>query len=137
MNKEVESIQAEFEAVKDHLDAYISVSSPTPTAAKTSTSKQPTRHISHLTQMAAKALGRDVPGMAKVKIRNTGDLTTAERSHESWDEIGEYKTKRTWKIKGVQDGLDDVETLRNMQSLEYASLDRRWNYSWERDAMKR
>ena len=64
INKEIEGVQNEFEAIKDHLDSYVTASNPAPPAIKSAKAgRQPTRHISHLTQMAAKALGRDVDGL--------------------------------------------------------------------------
>jgi dynactin-4 len=111
------------------------MSSSTPAPAPATTSTKPSRHISHLTQMAANALGRDVPGMAKVKIRRPGDPPLQRKSHDEWDDIGEYKTKASWKAKGWEVGLGQVEQVQSMQALKVAPLDRRWAHSWDRDPM--
>ena len=131
MVKEPQAIQDEFEMIKDHVDSYITTSAPAPTAAKSALSgRQPTRHISHLTQMAAKALGRDVPGMRSLRTRQP---ESDKRAHESWDELGEYKSKGSWKAQGLERGMSDVEAVRHMAGLESARLEHCWASSWDKD----
>lgn len=131
MNKETERLQNEFEAIKDHLEGYMTSSSSTPAQPLRpgTGSRAPTRHISHLTQMAAKALNKDVSGLSKVRAR-TRD---AADKHEAWDEIAEYKPKETWRMTGLERGMGDVEDMKNMESLEIAEVDKTWGISWERN----
>lgn len=131
MVREPQTIQDEFESIKDHIDNYITTSAPAPIAVKSALSgRQPTRHISHLTQMAAKALGKDVPGMRNLRPRR---LESEKKSHDSWDELGEYKSKGTWKSQGLERGMSGVEDMRNMSALGVAELQNRWGNSWDRD----
>jgi len=133
MIKEPQTIQDDFESIKDHIDNYITTSTPPPVAVKSALTRQPTRHISHLTQMAAKALGRDVPGMRSLRPRGESEKTR----HESWDELGEFKSKGTWKAQGLERGTSDVEDMRNMDSLELARVEHRWARSWDMNTKSR
>jgi dynactin-4 len=116
-----EIIQTEFDAIKDHLETYITPNAPAPASTSRPKSKQPSRHISHLTQMAAKALGRDVPGMMGRPKRRT----TLEKGKEKagWDELEPYETKHSCK---EHDQLDDGES-------ERARLQMIWHKSWMGD----
>lgn len=108
--------QPEFDALKDHLDTYITSPAPAPTPAR-SASKHPTRHISHLTQMAAKALHRDVPGMAAAgAVAKSGLRREMKGGGEryGWDELGEYGTKESWRARGLERGDEDVEAMRRL-----------------------
>jgi len=123
-----ESVQSEFDALKDHLGSYVSSSKP-PTVPRSS--RRPTRHISHLTQMAAKALHRDVPGMARLKGK-----VMMEKEKVEWDELGEYQAKGSWRSAGLEDGMEDVEMMGNMHTSGaggFAGLERRWERSWDGD----
>jgi dynactin-4 len=132
MLKEPQAVQDEFESIKDHIDNYITTSTPLPTV-KSTVSRQPTRHISQLTQMAAKALGKDVPGMRSQKPRMQGERTL----HESWDELGEFKSKGNWKAQGLERGMNDVEDMRNLDRLQLVRLENRWASSWDKDIKSR
>lgn len=87
-------VQAEYEAIKDHLDSYMTNTS-TAAMPKQGKSKQPSRNISHLTQMAAKALGREVPGKMGRHKRPEGLERVKEKV--AWDELADYQAKRKWK----------------------------------------
>jgi len=117
INTQPESVQTEFDALKDHLESYITTTVPvqTPRAGK---GKQPSRHISHLTQMAAKALGRDVPGMMGRPKRNVG-LLDKGKEKAGWDELEAYQTEKGWK------GLLDTT-----EGDERAGLEMVWGKSW-------
>jgi len=90
-----DAVPAEFDALRDRLDAYMSKPSPLPTPRST---QKPSKHISLLTQMAAKALHRDFTGMAKPKGKRV-----IEGEKVEWDELSEYRAKESWK--------DGVEVL--------------------------
>jgi len=114
INTQPETIQNEFDALKDHLEGYITTTVPVQTPKPKG--KQPSRHISHLTQMAAKALGRDVPGMMGRPKRKEGLDKGKEKA--GWDELEAFKTERAWK------GLIDAEEE------ERAGLERIWGKAW-------
>jgi dynactin-4 len=136
INKELEVVQNEFEAIKDHLDGYVASSNPAPPAVKSALAgRQPTRHISHLTQMAAKALGRDVPGMRSVKPRKS-EADKEVKVNDLWDEMEEYPSKATWKARGLERGMSDAEGMSSLLA-DVAQLERRWNSSWERSRATR
>lgn len=80
--------------------------------------------------MAAKALGKDVPGMRSLQPRRP---ESEKKSHDSWDELGEYKSKGTWKSQGLERGMSGVEDMRNMLALGVAELQNRWGNSWDKD----
>ncbi|WWD16685.1 hypothetical protein CI109_101115 [Kwoniella shandongensis] len=135
-----EPIQSEFDALKEHLDSYISTNAPPiPTPRST---RAPFRHISHLTQMASKALHRDLSGMAgssaRARPRGSGVGKDGEKEKVGWDVLGEYESKTSWKQLGLESGLEDVE---KMKKLEYsgvagvATLDRTWDKSWNGNRM--
>lgn len=129
MNKETESLQNEFEAIKDHLESYMTSSAPVQAPTRSTVgSRNPTRHISHLTQMAAKALNRDVAGMRP----RTRPKDFVEKAHDDWDEIREYKSKATWKVKGLEKGMSDVDDMRVMHAGSIAELGKTWGHSWHR-----
>jgi dynactin-4 len=99
-----DTAQAEYDALKDHLEGYMSASAPIIKA-------KPTRHISHLTQMAARALNRTAP------VRKP---RREDKEAVGWDEIGHYDAKGTWSEVGM---ADDV--VRPVQDT--------WVSSWARD----
>lgn len=126
LHTQPESVQHEFDALKEHLDAYISNSTAAPLPRST---RKPTRHISHLTQMAAKALHRDVPGMATMRGKRL-----VEKGKVEWDELGEYQAKGSWRDLGLESGVEDVEMMRRLgMSREggVTGLEKRWGRSWE------
>ncbi|ORX36318.1 dynactin subunit 4 [Kockovaella imperatae] len=130
-----QAAKTEFEAIKDHLETYMSSSNPEP--IRTS-SKVPTRHISHLTQMAAKALHRDVPGLAAAKAKGKVRATAGSRSgglekaHTKWDELSDYVAKDAW--RGGNDSLG-IDQLSEMERPEVAALSKRWCSSWGRSSL--
>ena len=128
-----ESAQSEFDALKDHLDTYINLSTPaSPAVTRTAlTNRNSTRHISHLTQMAARALHRDVPGMARAKIRPRGEGAQKENAHQSWDALAGYGAKGSWEGLGLQKGMEDVEVMKS--GMDVALLEKRWEHSWDMD----
>jgi dynactin-4 len=109
--------QPEFDALKDHLETYMSTPVPTPKPARPGATRQPSRHISHLTQMAAKALHRDVLGKAaRAGVVKSGVRREVRPGGEKygWDEIAAYAVKETWAIKGLERGNEDVERMRRL-----------------------
>ena len=133
MHAEPDKIQSEFDAIKEHLESYLATSTPAPAASRGSTSsrqRQPTRHISHLTQMAAKALDRDVPGLARPKAR-LGNTGPQDEQHTAWDTLAPYASKSSWRDTGLEKGMVDVEHMTSMKKLEIAEVDRRWAHSWD------
>jgi dynactin-4 len=114
INTQPETIQNEFDALKDHLEGYITTTVPVQTPRPKG--KQPSRHISHLTQMAAKALGRDVPGMMGRPKRKEGLDKGKEKA--GWDELEAYKTERAWR------GLLSVE------GEDRAGMEMTWSKAW-------
>jgi dynactin-4 len=69
--------------------------------------------------MAAKALHRDVPGMAAagalVKSGLKREMKIKEEKY-GWDEIGEYKATESWRGRGLENGDGDVERMRRLES---------------------
>jgi dynactin-4 len=122
INTQPETVQSEFDAIKDHLETYITPNATAPASALRPKPKQPSRHISHLTQMAAKALGRDIPGMMGRPKRTTSLEKGKEKA--GWDELEPYNTKNPVKELSVL-GLDD-EGAR-------ARLEMVWGKSWMGD----
>jgi dynactin-4 len=114
INTQPETIQNEFDALKDHLEGYITTTVPVQTPRPKG--KQPSRHISHLTQMAAKALGRDVPGMMGRPKRKEGLDKGKEKA--GWDELEAFKTERPWR------GMLSVE------GEDRAGMDMIWSKAW-------
>jgi dynactin-4 len=103
-----ETIQNEFDALKDHLEGYITTTVPVQTPRPKG--KQPSRHISHLTQMAAKALGRDVPGMMGRPKRKEGLDKGKEKA--GWDELEAFKTERAWRgLLGIEEDRAGMEMI--------------------------
>ena len=120
-----DAAQAEYDAIKEHIDGYMSTSAPTATPAK----PRPTRHISHLTQMAAKALHRSA------LTRPLGGSKREEKAPLPWDEIGEYAPKETWGAVGLVRGKEDVRAMRAGKS--EVGLEQVWGTSWHRERFKR
>ncbi|OCF43394.1 hypothetical protein I317_02692 [Kwoniella heveanensis CBS 569] len=145
MHSQAETVQSEFDALKDHLESYIASNAPAPSPARST--RTPSRHISHLTQMAARALHRDVGGIAASKVRSRargspGGLWKdgSEKEKYGWDEIEEYKAKRSWKDEGLVNGMEDVEIMKNFERSGpggVASLEKRWSKSWESNRMSK
>lgn len=119
MNTQAERVQAEFDALKDHLGAYLTASAPIPPPLSAKSKTAPTRHISHLTQMAAKALHREVPGISAPARRIKHD----HDAREKWDDIPSFLSKNT--CRGVA-----AEVLGVGEDGERAKLDRVWGDSW-------
>ena len=108
INTQPETIQNEFDALKDHLEGYITTTVPVQTPRPKG--KQPSRHISHLTQMAAKALGRDVPGMMGRPKRKEGIDKGKEKA--GWDELEAFKTERAWRgLLGIEEDRAGMEMI--------------------------
>ncbi|KAE8539773.1 hypothetical protein D1P53_003710 [Cryptococcus gattii VGV] len=144
-----EQVGQEFDHIKDHLESYIS-STATPTTATTTSATsatprpRPSRHISHLTQMAAKALNRPVHGLAirKKQGQGQGQGMGGEREKVGWDELEVYnsKTNATWRAVGLEKGMEDVEAIKMVEHAGWegvAPLDKRWDKSWECDRMSK
>lgn len=127
-----EQVQAEFDSIKDHLESYITCSStPTTTPHRP---RVPSRHISHLTQMAAKALNRPVHGLAVRKRPPRGQGRAPGGEKVGWDELEEYESKANWRELGLEKGMEDVEAIKLLEEAGWegvAALDRRWSRSWE------
>lgn len=126
INSPPEAVQSEFDALKDHLDSYASSSVP---AAPPRSQRKPTSHISHLTQMAAKVLHRDVPGMG----RPLG-TRIAEKEKVPWDDLAEYQADGSWRDVGLERGMKEVEVLRAIGSSGAggkARMEQRWSQSWD------
>lgn len=139
MNTEVETIQTDFDNLKDHLQSYITQStksSAIPPKSAPKSSSGPTRHISHLTQMAAKALHRDVPGMNKPRIRPRGNDAAVQGNYQAPDELAEAKVKQSWKEQGLHLGMQPVDDMREA-AVEIASIEDTWSFSWDRERAKR
>ncbi|WVR03969.1 hypothetical protein IAU60_000968 [Kwoniella sp. DSM 27419] len=138
MLAETETVQAEFDSLKDHLEAYIAHSAPAPSPARST--RVPSRNISQLTQMAAKALHRDVSGMTAHAARDRSRRSAVKvgGEHFGWDEMPEYAAKGSWTEVGLEKGLQDVEVMRGLRDSGYdglASLEKRWGKSWDVDRM--
>ncbi|EKD03528.1 hypothetical protein A1Q2_02111 [Trichosporon asahii var. asahii CBS 8904] len=122
-----EEEQAEFDQLKDHLENYIQ---DTPSVnPKTGHSRRvPTRHIGKITQAAARALGRDVPGspLARPKRRVAGD----DKGRAGWDELGKYEAKHAWRSDEQGNGGSDIDALREMTGEDITPLDKRWEGAW-------
>ena len=124
--------QAEFDAIKDHLNAYMSKSMPAPIIRS---AKKPTRHISHVAQMTAKALRRDTPGLVPPKVKDIAE----KQSNES-DDLTDYPVKESWRRFGVEKGMEDVELMEKLSSSGLdgvADLTKRWSRSWAGETMAR
>ncbi|RXK41387.1 hypothetical protein M231_01292 [Tremella mesenterica] len=131
LSTQTENIQNEFDALKDHLEGYITSTAPVP--AKTPV-RQPSRHISHLTQMAAKALHRDIPGLAAATAKRRipgGSEPMTDRA--GWDDLGEYTSKGTWEEANLHH-TNELERLSKFSEAGpggLANLERRWSHSWQ------
>lgn len=124
-----EEEQAEFDHLKDHLESYIQ---DTPTVnPKTGHSRRvPTRHIGKITQAAARALGRDVPGspLARPKRRVAGE----DKGRAGWDELSKYEAKHAWRSEeqGNGESESDIDALREMTGEDITPLQKRWEGAW-------
>ena len=85
--------------------------------------------------MAAKALGRDVPGMRSVRPRKS-EADKEARVNDLWDEMEVYTSKVTWKARGLERGMGDAEELSALEG-HVALLEKRWSSSWERSRAAR
>ncbi|WRT65526.1 uncharacterized protein IL334_002471 [Kwoniella shivajii] len=136
-----ETVQSEFDLIKEHLESYITHSTPTPSAPSSArSSRNPSRHISNLTQMAQKALHRNVGGMtaypAAFNSRRPNMSNQENKENVGWDELAEYRPKTSWRQLGLERGLEDAEKMREIQEAGpdgLAGLDKRWKNSWEND----
>lgn len=135
-----EDVQAEFDALKDHLEGYISQSAPPPTAGKGSGHhRTPSRHIAQITQAAARALRREVPGMGGPRTGAAARRKAGEKSDNraGWDQLAPYEAKDSWKEEGLQRGVDDVDTMSKLTGEEVAPIEKRWTSAWEPPRMSR
>ncbi|WVW79965.1 hypothetical protein I302_101938 [Kwoniella bestiolae CBS 10118] len=140
MNHQTEIVQSEFDSLKEHLESYISLSTPAPSAPSSIRStRDPSRQISHLTQMAQKALHRDVGGMVAYSARSKGRSTGKEGEKEKygWDELGVYEAKGSWRAGGesVLDGVDILRDLEDSGAGGMAEVGKRWGKSWDNSKM--
>lgn len=123
-----DAAQAHFDALKEHIDGYMTTALPAMTPAK----PRPTRHISHLTQMAAKALHRSAltrtPGVVAVGKRE-------EKAPLPWDEMGDYMPKETWSQVGLEQGNGQVMGMREGRA--GVDVEGVWGSSWYRERKKR
>lgn len=127
----------EFEAIKDHLESYIQtpVAAPPPSTRPSSSRHQSstTRNISHLTKMAAKALGKDMPGLTPTPKARPRMMMGSDhpRGPEEWDVLEERESKENWATG------DNASPLKHMRGLSAASaqgqarLDKLWTRSWD------
>lgn len=108
----------------------------------------PSRHISHLTQMAAKALNRPVHPVHGHAVRKRppgqgqgqGQGPGGKREKVGWDELEVYQSKADWREVGLEKGMEDVEAIKLVERAGWegvAALDRRWDKSWECDRMSK
>ncbi|WWC60123.1 uncharacterized protein I303_102687 [Kwoniella dejecticola CBS 10117] len=142
MNTQADLVQSEFDALKDHLDSYISLSTPTTSApSSTRSTRNPSRHISHITHMAQKALHREVGGMVAYSVRNKRSATKDGQDVKvGWDELGEYEPKESWRKAGLERGSQEVDALREINasgSEGLARLEKRWAKSYDGSKMTR
>ncbi|WWC68801.1 uncharacterized protein I206_102736 [Kwoniella pini CBS 10737] len=140
MNTQAELVQSEFDSLKDHLESYISLSTSAPSApSSTRSTRNPSRHISNLTQMAQKALHRDVGSMVAYSARNKRTIAKdGEKEKLGWDELSEYEPKDSWRKVGLERGLQNIDTLRQLEesgTSGLASLDGRWARSYDHSKM--
>lgn len=123
-----EEEQAEFDQLKDHLESYIQ-DTPSVNPKTGHSRRMPSRHIGKITQAAARALGRDIPGspLARPKRRVAAD----DKGRAGWDELSKYEAKSSWRSDGREDGEnDDVDALREMTGEDITPLQKRWEGAW-------
>ncbi|KAK6907167.1 hypothetical protein I203_101157 [Kwoniella mangroviensis CBS 8507] len=143
MNTQSEIVQSEFDSLKDHLESYISLStSNTTTSAPSSvrSTRNPSRQISHLTQMAQKALHRDVGGMVAYSARVKRPSTTkdGEKEKYGWDELAVYEAKENWRKDGMGSSPNQVDVMKELGvsgADGVAELGKRWGKSWDAGKM--
>ncbi|BEI98088.1 hypothetical protein CcaverHIS631_0303870 [Cutaneotrichosporon cavernicola] len=133
-----ELVQGEYDSLKDSLEKYIAQSGPPPAAQKPDKEKRqshqraPSRHLAQIA--ASRALGREVPGLPPLKSsgrkarlrREEGDKGGATR-----DEMPPYVAKGSWRDKGLECGLADVDAMREMEGEDVVILERRWANAWD------
>ncbi|KAL7421309.1 hypothetical protein Q5752_004194 [Cryptotrichosporon argae] len=125
MLKETQATQAEFDALKDHLESFLAASSVPGPGPASRAARQPSRHISQLTQAAARALHRNVPGMAAASRLPRKARADDRDERAGWDEAEVYESKRMWR-----DADDEYDPETNGAGAAVARLDRRWDQSW-------
>lgn len=137
MEKQTASALSEYDAIKDHLSDYITANAPLKTPARPARSNA-TRHISHLTQMAAKALNRPLPSKygSTPRVRTISGLSSgsdksAPRDKSGWDELVEYPAKRSWRsVPQIEEEGVRLSRLDSAQGCNaQASLDSTWSLS--------
>ncbi|BEI90312.1 uncharacterized protein CcaverHIS019_0303820 [Cutaneotrichosporon cavernicola] len=125
-----ELVQGEYDSLKDSLEKYIAQSGPPPAAQKPDKEKRqshqraPSRHLAQIA--ASRALGREVPGLPPLKSsgrkarlrREEGDKGGATR-----DEMPPYVAKGSWRDKGLECGLADVDAMREMEAKHFPPPD--------------
>lgn len=121
-----EEEQAEFDQLKDHLETYIQ-DAPSVNPKTGHSRRVPTRHIGKITQAAARALGRDIPGspLARPKRRTAAD----DKGRAGWDELGKYEAKHAWR-SDEPNGESDIDALREMTGEDIVPLEKRWDGAW-------
>lgn len=124
-----EEVQAEYDHLKEHLEAYMALSGPqVPAVRGTKQNRTPSRHIAQLTQAASRALGRDVPGLPPLSktARGARFQKGGERTASPRDEIGAYQSKASWAEEGIEKGLSEIGAMRELSSENVVPVDRRW-----------
>lgn len=128
--------QAEFDAIKDHLEGYIQQSAPQPAR---SSRRFPTRNIAHMSQSTARALRYEIPGMAASSARRGARAPTkdGEKDKSHWDELGPYDAKSSWRAVGLEHGTEDVDEMAIISKEEVGHLEKRWANGWDATRMAR
>lgn len=132
MHKQPEVLQSEFDAIKDHLDGYMTSIAPPKIPARTPRSTA-SRHISQLTQLAAKALHRPLssrnvppPRMRTISGLSAGSDKNAPKDKFGWDELNEYKSKLSWRSNM---NMEEEQGPLQMSRGDLGGLDPRWSTS--------
>lgn len=138
MHPQTTKVQAEYDALKDHIETYIQQSAaPVPEAKKAKGhTRTPSRHIAQITQAAQRALRRNVPGLAAssassraAKARSL--LAAADgQGKQGWDDLRPYTVKASWREAGVERGQEGVDALREAEEEVVSTLERRWTSGW-------
>lgn len=105
---------------------------PLSTRPPSSRHQSTSRNISHLTKMAAKALGKDMPGLTPTPQTRSRMMMSGDRpsGSEAWDVLEERESKDSWSAG------EHSNTVEHMRGLEVAGasgqvrLGRLWAKSW-------
>jgi dynactin-4 len=85
--------------------------------------------------MAAKALHREIPGMAAVSARTRGGMNAVKSAEDrvGWDEMKEYEAKG--RCAGLE--VDKAVELEELREGEWAGavagIEQTWGKSWDGD----